>query len=84
MLETLTRLAAPMLPMASEVIWKSLTGGRSVHLEPWPTADELSDDAALVAAMDDVRAVCSAASQTAAVSAVVSGASVPRPSRDTR
>ncbi|WP_297009502.1 isoleucine--tRNA ligase, partial [uncultured Corynebacterium sp.] len=55
-LETLTRLAAPMLPMASEVIWKSLTGGRSVHLAPWPTVDELSDDDALVAAMDDVRA----------------------------
>ena len=62
-LETLTRLAAPMLPMASEVIWKSLTGGRSVHLAPWPTVDELSDDDALVAAMDDVRAVCSASSR---------------------
>ncbi len=62
-LETLTRLAAPMLPMATEVIWKSLTGGRSVHLAPWPSADELSDDDALVAAMDDVRAVCSASSR---------------------
>ncbi|WP_034648011.1 isoleucine--tRNA ligase [Corynebacterium sputi] len=62
-LETLTRISAPLLPMASEVIWKGLTGGRSVHLTDWPTSADLPHDADLVAAMDNVRAVCSAASR---------------------
>ncbi|NLU82931.1 isoleucine--tRNA ligase [Rhodococcus sp. HNM0569] len=58
-LEATTRLAAPLLPMVSEVIWRGLTGGRSVHLTDWPTADELPADPELVSSMDDVRAVCS-------------------------
>ncbi len=65
-LETLTRIAAPLLPMASEVIWKSLTGGRSVHLTDWPTVAELPHDQQardLVAQMDVVRSVCSATSR---------------------
>lgn len=59
-LEVVTRLAAPLLPMASEVIWRGLTGGRSVHLTDWPSPSELPADAELVAAMDDVRSVCGA------------------------
>ncbi|MCL2804304.1 MAG: DUF5915 domain-containing protein, partial [Micrococcales bacterium] len=35
-LETVLRLAAPLMPMVGEEIWRGLTGGRSVHLEPWP------------------------------------------------
>ncbi|WP_455901896.1 isoleucine--tRNA ligase [Rhodococcus gordoniae] len=58
-LEVVTRLAAPLLPMASEVVWRGLTGGRSVHLTDWPAADDLPSDPALVAAMDEVRGVCS-------------------------
>ncbi|QBJ94858.1 isoleucine--tRNA ligase [Rhodococcus sp. ABRD24] len=58
-LEVVTRLAAPLLPMATEVIWRGLTGGRSVHLTDWPSASELPADADLVEAMDDVRGVCS-------------------------
>lgn len=61
-LETLTRITAPLLPLVSEVIWKGLTGGRSVHLTDWPDASALPADAALVESMDHVRAVCSAAS----------------------
>nr|WP_328825467.1 isoleucine--tRNA ligase [Tomitella gaofuii] len=60
-LEVLTRLAAPLLPLATEVIWRGLTGGRSVHLTDWPEPDVLPADPQLVAAMDDVRGVCSAA-----------------------
>ncbi|MDN5758701.1 MAG: isoleucine--tRNA ligase, partial [Tomitella sp.] len=60
-LEVLTRLAAPLLPLVSEVIWRGVTGGRSVHLTDWPEADALPSDPDLVAAMDDVRDVCSAA-----------------------
>ncbi|MCK0092888.1 isoleucine--tRNA ligase [Rhodococcus sp. F64268] len=58
-LEVVTRLAAPLLPLATEVIWRGLTGGRSVHLADWPAVDELPADPELVSAMDDVRAVCS-------------------------
>ncbi len=61
-LEALTRVTAPLLPLLSEEIWRGLTGGRSVHLADWPDASSLPSDDALVAAMDQVRAVCSAAS----------------------
>ena len=61
-LEILCRVAAPLLPMVGEEIWKGLTGGRSVHLESWPNSAELPHDAALVSAMDQVRTVSSVAS----------------------
>ncbi|WP_216899191.1 isoleucine--tRNA ligase [Nocardia alni] len=82
-LEVTTRLAAPLLPLTSEVIWRGLTGGRSVHLADWPSDAELAErpshsdvelaerpshsagvlprDPELVAAMDEVRTVCSTA-----------------------
>ncbi|UIP58683.1 isoleucine--tRNA ligase [Agromyces marinus] len=59
-LETLTRLAAPMLPLVTEKVWRGLTGGRSVHLADWPVADEFPADPELVAAMDAVREVTGA------------------------
>jgi isoleucyl-tRNA synthetase len=58
-LETLTRVAAPLLPLVSERIWQGLTGGRSVHLTEWPDASQFPADPALVAAMDQVRVVSS-------------------------
>ncbi|MDT5292220.1 MAG: isoleucyl-tRNA synthetase [Mycobacterium sp.] len=61
-LEVTGRLAAPLLPLIAEVIWRGVTGERSVHLTDWPEADSLPADPALVAAMDQVRDVCSAAS----------------------
>ncbi|WP_409426217.1 isoleucine--tRNA ligase [Mycobacterium sp. SMC-11] len=61
-LEITARLAAPLLPLTTEVIWRGVTGERSVHLTDWPEAADLPADAALVAAMDQVREVCSAAS----------------------
>ncbi|KQQ10930.1 isoleucine--tRNA ligase [Rathayibacter sp. Leaf296] len=60
-LETVTRVAAPLLPLVSEEIWRGLTGGRSVHLTDWPTADEFPVDEALVHAMDAVRGISSTA-----------------------
>jgi len=39
------------------VIWRGLTGERSVHLADWPGADELTQDAELVAAMDEINAM---------------------------
>jgi isoleucyl-tRNA synthetase len=44
------------------VIWRGITGGRSVHLTDWPEADVLPRDPDLVAAMDQVREVCSTGS----------------------
>jgi len=61
-LEITARLAAPLLPLTTEVIWRGVTGERSVHLTDWPEAADLPADASLVAAMDQVREVCSAAS----------------------
>jgi isoleucyl-tRNA synthetase len=55
------RVTAPLAPMTVEEIWRGLTGQRSVHLADWPTADEFPADHDLVAAMDAVRDVCSAA-----------------------
>jgi isoleucyl-tRNA synthetase len=60
-LEVLTRVAAPLLPLITEEVWRGLTGGRSVHLTDWPDAGRLPADDALVAAMDRAREVCSAA-----------------------
>ncbi|MGA5540505.1 isoleucine--tRNA ligase [Mycobacterium sp. NPDC051198] len=61
-LEVTCRLAAPLLPLATEVIWRGVTGERSVHLTDWPEADVVPHDAELVAAMDQVREVCSVGS----------------------
>jgi isoleucyl-tRNA synthetase len=58
-LEILCRLAAPLLPLVAEEIWRGLTGGRSVHLQEWPTPDELPADPELVAGMDAIRAAAS-------------------------
>ena len=59
-LEALTRVTAPLLPMLSEVIWRGLTGQRSVHLADFPVADDFPADNDLVTAMDSMRGVCSA------------------------
>ncbi len=61
-LEVICRVAAPLLPLVTEEIWRGLTGGRSVHLTDWPAASDLPADDALVAAMDQVREACSATS----------------------
>lgn len=60
-LETLCRVVAPLAPLTAEEIWRGLTGERSVHLTDWPAAEEFPADHDLVAAMDSVRAVASAA-----------------------
>ncbi|MDP9883839.1 isoleucyl-tRNA synthetase [Sinomonas atrocyanea] len=61
-LEAVCRVAAPLLPLVTEEIWRGLTGGRSVHLTDWPDAALFADDAALVEQMDRTQAVCSAGS----------------------
>jgi isoleucyl-tRNA synthetase len=60
-LETVTRAAAPLLPMTAETIWRGLTGEASVHLCDWPSVDSWPSDSSLESAMDLTRSVCSAA-----------------------
>ena len=60
-LVALMELAAPLLPLLSEEIWRGLTGGESVHLVDFPVISEAVADSALVEAMDEVRSVVSAA-----------------------
>ena len=59
-LETVSRVAAPLIPLVSEEIWRGLTGGRSVHLEDWPNATDYAGDPELVAEMDYLREIASA------------------------
>ncbi len=60
-LEVLCRLAAPLLPLTAEVVWRGLTGQRSVHLTDWPEAGVVPADPDLVRAMDEVREIASVA-----------------------
>lgn len=61
-LEVTARLAAPLLPLVTERIWRDLTGERSVHLTDWPEEGLLPADTELVETMDLVREVASAGS----------------------
>jgi isoleucyl-tRNA synthetase len=63
-LSLVCRVVAPLLPLTADAVYRDLTGAESVHLERWPTSDELpvDSDPELVAAMDATRDVCSAAS----------------------
>ena len=63
-LSALCRVIAPLLPLTADAVYRDLTGADSVHLEDWPTSDELPVDAdpELVSTMDATREVCSAAS----------------------
>ncbi len=60
-LSIFTRLTAPLLPFISESIHLGLHGEDedSVHLDDWPTVDELPADEDLVETMDLARDVCS-------------------------
>jgi isoleucyl-tRNA synthetase len=63
-LEVTCRVAAPLLPLVTEAVWRGVTGGgpfESVHLSDWPDQAMLPADADLVETMDLVREVCSAA-----------------------
>jgi isoleucyl-tRNA synthetase len=58
-LVTLCQVAAPLLPLTTEKIFRDLTGQRSVHLTDWPEAGTFPDDEDLRTGMNQARAVCS-------------------------
>jgi isoleucyl-tRNA synthetase len=60
-LETTCRVAAPLLPLTVEAVWRGLTGEPTVHLVAWPSVSSWPFEPALADAMDLVRSVCSSA-----------------------
>lgn len=61
-LSTAAKVAAPLLPLLSEEIYRGLTGERSVHLADWPNPEDFTDESALIELMESTRAICSAGS----------------------
>jgi isoleucyl-tRNA synthetase len=55
----LTKTAAPFVPFVTDVMYKNLTGGESVHLEDWPQPDKARIDEALNRKMAEVRRIAS-------------------------
>ena len=43
-LETTSRVLAPLLPLTTEEVWRGLTGDRSVHLADWPQSLRSEDN----------------------------------------
>jgi isoleucyl-tRNA synthetase len=64
-LHAMCRAAAPLLPMTLEVIYRGLTGEKSVHLADFPRLHVAKEEAAredeLIKQMDFVRDICNAA-----------------------
>jgi valyl-tRNA synthetase len=56
-LDTVLRLLHPMIPFVTEALWTALTGGESVVIAPWPTADPALRDAAAEAEVRGVQDV---------------------------
>jgi len=61
-LVTVSKVAASLLPLTTEEIYRGLTGERSVHLADWPIAEDFADESELLSLMETVRAVCSVGS----------------------
>ncbi|WP_159609253.1 isoleucine--tRNA ligase [Glutamicibacter sp. JC586] len=61
-LETLVKVTASLLPLASEEIYRGLTGERSVHLTDWPDANDFPTDTSMLETMETTRKICSVGS----------------------
>ena len=44
-LDVVLRLLHPTMPFITEVLWKALTGGETITLAPWPTANDTNGGA---------------------------------------
>ena len=56
-LDILLRLLHPVMPFITETLWVRLTGGESLVIAKWPTADTSYVDSTSTVAMDKVKAV---------------------------
>ena len=59
-LVNLCKITAPLMPFATEYVYKTLTGEESVHLCDYPQLSEIKYDAKLVEDMDFLQELCSA------------------------
>ena len=59
-LVNLSKILAPLMPFMSEYVYKTLTGGESVHLTDYPTLEDVNEDAKLMEEMDFLQDLCSA------------------------
>ncbi len=69
-LEALCRIAAPLLPLTTDVVHRGLTGCESVHLTDWPEATVDEPTRELLITMARVREVCSAVAGVRATAGV--------------
>ncbi len=60
-LTSLCKIMAPMMPMTTDYIYKNLTGEVSVHLEDFPTFEEITQETLLIQQMDLIRTISSTA-----------------------
>src|SRR3954468_24789578 len=56
-LDTLLRLLHPMIPFVTEALWTALTGGESVVIADWPTADAARANAQATAEVETIQVV---------------------------
>jgi isoleucyl-tRNA synthetase len=56
-LVNMTKLLAPLAPILSEMLYKTLTGEFSVHLSDWPKIPESYQDETLVRQVDTVQSI---------------------------
>jgi valyl-tRNA synthetase len=54
-LDTLLKLLHPVMPFVTEVLWKTLTGGESLVIAPWPTASGFGTDNAAAQRISDMQ-----------------------------
>lgn len=59
-LVNLSKIAAPLMPFATEYVYKNLTGEESVHLCDYPALEQINYDTKLVEDMDFLQELCSA------------------------
>jgi valyl-tRNA synthetase len=55
--DVLLRLLHPVVPFLTEALWTALTGGESVTIADWPSADPNADDAVASTAIAEVQTV---------------------------
>ena len=60
-LEVMMKAMSSLLPLISENIYRSLTGGPSVHLEIFPNVEDIKIEENLVKVMDQILDICNAA-----------------------
>lgn len=61
-LNAMVKVAASLLPLTTEEIYRGLTGERSVHLTDLPSPADFKDESELIALMETTRSIASAGS----------------------